>query len=179
MKFPLLPLNEEARLADLYSYHCLDSGAESDFDLLTKLARDLLKAPIVLISLIDHDRQWFKSRVGMEMEETSRESSICAHAILGNGVFEIQDTLDDERFRDNPLLVLNGLRFYAGAPLVSSEGKKLGTFCIIDYRSRILSQEEKDQLEIFSRHTVALMEQRKQNIEKQLEDLESMGLNIR
>lgn len=114
---------------------------------MTRLAKRMFNVPIALVSLVDVNRQWFKSCVGLSVSETSREISFCGHAILGNDIFIINDTKKDERFSDNPL-VLNDpfIRFYAGCPLRHEDGSKLGTLCIIDTQPRTLNEEDYEAL---------------------------------
>lgn len=142
MQPPALPEDEQQRLAALRRSGLLDSPGEERFDRLTRLARALFDVPIVLISLIDENRQWFKSRQGLEVCETSREISFCGHAILDEPVFVVGDASQDARFADNPLVTgAPHIRFYAGAPL-HFEGQRLGTLCLIDRRPRQLDAEQ-------------------------------------
>ncbi|MDP1932026.1 MAG: sensor domain-containing diguanylate cyclase [Gammaproteobacteria bacterium] len=145
MKKPETPQDEKARLEALRSFSVLDTPPEERFDRLTRMAKRLFGVPIALVSLVDENRQWFKSCFGLTVSETSRDISFCGHAILGNDLFIIPDTIADERFFDNPL-VLNAphIRFYAGCPLSAPSGQKLGTLCIIDRKPRSF---EKDDLE--------------------------------
>lgn len=137
---PQLPPDEAERLASLRALGLLDTPAEERFDRITRLARVLFDVPIALISLVDADRQWFKSRSGLDAEQTPREISFCGHAILGSDLFEIPDATRDERFRDNPLVAGEpDLRFYAGAPLSAPDGRKIGTLCVVDRRPRELT----------------------------------------
>ena len=143
MSKPEKPVNEKERLVELRSLGILDSAAEDRFDRITRLAQRLFDVPTALVSLIDEDRQWFKSRVGLDIEETPREVSFCAHAILQDEVLMVPDATKDERFSDNPHVLGNpNIRFYAGAPIAGPDGAKLGTFCIIDQQPRELSAEE-------------------------------------
>lgn len=146
MKAPAIPQDEQSRLATLRSLDILDTPSEERFDQLTRMAKRLFKVPIALVSLVDENRQWFKSCVGLSATETSRDISFCGHAILGNEVFIISNTVEDPRFADNPM-VLNDpfIRFYAGCPLTVG-GHKLGTLCIIDQSPRIFDQEDIDAL---------------------------------
>ena len=142
MKAPAIPEDEQARLETLRSIDVLDTSPEERFDQLTRMAKRLFGVPIALVSIVDENRQWFKSCVGLDVAETSRDISFCGHAILGNDVFIIPDTIEDPRFADNPL-VLNdpGIRFYAGCPLTVG-GHKLGTLCIIDKKPRDFGEED-------------------------------------
>ena len=131
--------NERKRLNVLWQYDVLDTVPEEVFDELTELAARICEAPTALISLVDEDRQWFKSRVGVTLTETSRDVSFCAHAIRQDGLFIVPDTSKDDRFAGNPLVTSNPkIRFYAGAPLISPDGHALGTLCVIDKVPRIL-----------------------------------------
>jgi signal transduction histidine kinase len=131
MKAPV-PSCEETRLSVLHEYAVLDTPPEAEFDRLTRLAARLFQVPIVLLTLVDVNRQWFKSCYGLQLTETSRDSSFCAHAILSDDPLLIPDTHHDARFSDNPLVTGEpGIRFYAGAPLLA-KGQRLGTLCLID-----------------------------------------------
>lgn len=126
---------EAQRQLALDEYGILDTPAEEGFDRLTRLASSLLGTPVALISLLDHSRQWFKSRVGMQSSETPRAWSFCDHAVRQNGVFVVPDARLDSRFRDNPLVTGEpAIRFYAGAPLRTPTGEQIGTLCIIDHK---------------------------------------------
>lgn len=147
LKTPDTPLDEQDRLETLRSLSILDTLPEERFDRLTRMAKRLFGVPIALVSLIDENRQWFKSCFGLSVRETPREISFCGHAILGNDPFVIPDTMADDRFADNPL-VLNDphIRFYAGCPLRGPNGRKLGTLCIIDRQPRSFGKDEHDAL---------------------------------
>ena len=143
MNKPDIPKDESARLETLRSLNILDTPPEERFDRLTRMAKRLFDVPIALVSIVDENRQWFKSCVGLDAKETSRDISFCGHAILGNQVFIIPDALSDERFADNPLVVGDpNIRFYAGCPLSAHDGSKLGTLCIIDTKPRLLEAED-------------------------------------
>ncbi|MEM8916833.1 MAG: PAS domain-containing protein, partial [Pseudomonadota bacterium] len=134
---------EPARLAALRELDILDTPEERRFDEITALAARVFRVPISLVSLVDETRQWFKSNLGLTARETSREVSFCAHAIADDGVLVVEDALLDPRFRDNSLVTgAPNIRFYAGAPLKTKDGHRLGTLCIIDSRPRSLSEEE-------------------------------------
>lgn len=147
MKTPDFPHDEHERIEDLRSLNILDTPSEERFDRLTRMAKRMFKVPIALVSLVDENRQWFKSCVGLEVSETARDISFCGHAILGDDVFIIPETYEDERFMDNPL-VLNAphIRFYAGCPLTLPNSRKIGTLCIIDVEPRHLEEEDLDLL---------------------------------
>ena len=162
MKAPI-PATERERLEALASYDILDTPREPEFDDLTRIASFVCGTPIAVISLIDDERQWFKSAVGMDgASETPREHSFCAHAILENEMLVIPDTLEDARFKDNPL-VLSGpaVRFYAGMPLVTEEGLALGTLCVADDTPRELTNEQRALLSALARAVVSRMEERR------------------
>lgn len=131
------PPNESERIRSLRALEVLDTPAEERFDRLTRLARRLFDVPIAAVSLVDTDRQWFKSEVGLDMEETPREQSFCAHAILDENVMIVPDATRDPRFEDNPLVrEAPGIRFYAGAPVRAPDGSALGTLCVIGHEPR-------------------------------------------
>ena len=156
------PEDEQARLEALRHFKVLDTDPEEAFDDITRLASYICQTPSALISFVDADRQWFKSRVGFEPQESSRDVSFCAHAILQPGPTVVRDTLDDERFRDNPyVLSAPYIRFYAGAPLVSTEGFKLGTLCVLDNVPRILFSDQADALQLLSKQVMALLDLRR------------------
>jgi two-component system NtrC family sensor kinase len=173
-----IPCSETERLKALIDYQILDTLPEQDFDDLTKTASIICKTPIALISLIDKDRQWFKSAVGLDAKETSREISFCGHAIHQSDVFLVRNSLIDERFSDNPL-VKEGLkiRFYAGAPLISSSGYAIGTICVIDQVSRELTEEQQMVLKTLSKQVVMQLELRKALKKTQLDFTELQRLS--
>ena len=161
MKAPLPP-DETQRLETLQQYAVLDTPAEMVFDDLTELAAHICEAPIALISLIDEKRQWFKSRVGLDVAETTRDIAFCAHAIYQKELFIVPDATRDARFADNPLVMGEpGIRFYAGAPLLTSGGYVLGTLCVIDHKPREMSPHQQSALRVLSRHVMGLLELRR------------------
>ncbi|WP_025128316.1 sensor domain-containing diguanylate cyclase [Pseudomonas sp. PH1b] len=144
MLYPSKPNNEALRIQTLRELNVLDTSPEERFDRLTRLAKRLFNVPIALVSLVDGDRQWFKSCVGLEASETPRDISFCGHAILGDQILTVCDAEQDERFHDNPLVVGDPkIRFYAGCPLTVANGSKLGTLCLIDLKPRNLDDEER------------------------------------
>jgi GAF domain-containing protein len=156
----ILAQNEIARLEALRQYCVLDTGCEAAFDDLTLLAAQICGTPIALISLIDDCRQWFKSKVGLDVESTSRDLAFCAHAIQQpDDVLIVPDTLLDHRFATNSLVTSDPyIRFYAGAPLITPEGYAVGTLCVIDRVPRQLSLEQVQALRTLSRQVIAQME---------------------
>jgi len=156
-----VPANETERLAALRAYKILDTRPEERFDDLTKLAALICGVPISLISLIDRDRQWFKSKFGLGLEETPRAHAFCTHAIMQPEMFVVPDATQDERFAQNPLVTGDlHIRFYAGAPLAARDGHLLGTICVIDHEPHTLSDAQKEALEILSRMVIANIELR-------------------
>ncbi len=143
MRIPGISLDEAARLRSLHTLQILDTEAEERFDRLTRLAKRLFDVPIALVSLVDENRQWFKSCMGLDATETPRDISFCGHAILGDKIFLVEDASKDERFSDNPLVTGDpNIRFYAGCPIKHSNGYKLGTLCIIDRKAKHLADED-------------------------------------
>jgi diguanylate cyclase (GGDEF)-like protein len=148
LKTPDIPKDERDRLETLRSFHILDTPAEERFDRLTRITKRMFGVPIALVSLIDENRQWFKSCVGLGVSETSREISFCGHAILGDNVFVIPDAKSDDRFADNPLVTNDPhIRFYAGCPLSAPNGRKLGTLCVIDREPRNFERDDIEALQ--------------------------------
>ena len=166
------PENEEARLQKLREYDILDTDAEQAFDRITRIVAKTIGVPISLVSLVDEDRQWFKSRYGLDATETPRDLAFCAHAIHGEDVFVVTDPERDERFQDNPL-VTDGpeIRFYAGAPLITSDGFKLGTLCAIDDMRHFITEDHKQLLQDLASLVIDEIELRRTNrlLEAQLD----------
>ena len=163
---PPIPKDEKKRLQVLWQYDVLDTVPEEVFDDLTELAARICGAPIALITLVDENRQWFKSRVGITVSETSRDISFCAHAILQSDLFIIPDATRDKRFADSPLVKSSPkIRFYAGAPLITPDGHALGTLCVIDNVPRELSADQKTALRVLARHVMTQLELRRHSHE--------------
>jgi len=162
MVAPMAVRNESARIAALQKYAILDTEPEQAFDDLVLLASFICNAPIALISLVDQERQWFKSKLGVSISETPREIAFCAAAIRHPDVFVVPDTLNDDRFRNNPLVTAEPhIRFYAGAPLINEEGFALGTICVIDRTPREFGAYQQSALKALSRLVLAQMELRR------------------
>jgi len=163
----LLPKNEPARLQALRDYGILDTAAEAEFDDFTLLAAQICGTPVALISLVDADRQWFKSRIGLDASEMPRDQAFCAHALHQPDVFMVPDAGLDPRFSDNPLVTGGpNICFYAGAPLVTDEGHALGTLCVIDRVPRTLTSDQQAALQALSRQVIARLELRRQLAER-------------
>lgn len=161
MADPLVVVDESARVAELRRYKILDTDPEKGFDDLTLLASYVCQSPIALITLIDAERQWFKSRLGVSIRETPREVSFCTHAIQEADLLIISDATQDERFKGNPFVISGPkIRFYAGAPFRSANGHALGTLCVLDCVPRQLTVEQMDALRALSRQVQAQLELR-------------------
>lgn len=167
MKKPPLPSNEEERQKELDSLHILDTMDENDYDFLTRLASEICGTKMAMLSLIDRDRHWFKSRVGTDTRQTPREHAFCAHAINEPGdLFIVEDARSDPRFHDNPLVSGEpGIIFYAGTPLVTERGHALGVLCAVDDTPRKLTVVQKESLTALGRQTVKLLELRRKTME--------------
>ena len=156
-----IPAEETARLERLAQYRILDTPPEEAFDRITRIIAQVIGVPIALVSLVDKDRQWFKSKVGLDADETPRDIAFCAHAILGDDVFVVEDAAEDPRFATNPLVAeAPAIRFYAGAPLRAPGGYKLGTLCAIDTVPHKLTTEQMTLLRDLSDVVVDQMELR-------------------
>ncbi len=179
---PPIPANETERLNKLYEYSLLDTMNEEEYDQITKMAALLCEVPISLISLIDRDRQWFKSKVGLEDDEGARDEAFCAHAI--NNIHEpliVEDSSEDERFHDNPYVTGDpNIGFYAGIPLVTDDEMALGTLCVIDRKPRELSKSQLESLKILANQVVKLFELRKASLlmERYNKDLEARNKSL-
>lgn len=157
-----VPDDEASRLLALRSMEVLDTEPESDFDDIVALASEVCAAPISLVTLVDANRQWFKAKIGMAPEETSRDVSFCAHAILGKDLMVIPDATADARFADNPFVRADrGVRFYAGAPLVTSDGYALGTLCVVDHHPHRLSLDQLRALRALAHKVTELLDLRR------------------
>ncbi len=156
-----LPDNERERLRWLQDLNILDTLEEQAYEDLTLLASQICQTPIALVSLIDQDRQWFKSHRGLDVRETPRDVAFCAHAILADDVFVVEDSAKDPRFSDNPLATGGPhVKFYAGAPLLLRPNVRVGTLCVIDTQARTISSKQRQALQALARQVVQLMELR-------------------
>ncbi|MEP1059399.1 response regulator [Stenomitos frigidus AS-A4] len=157
-----MPTNELARQQVLLECKILDTKPEKAFDDITRLAAYICQAPIALVSLIDAERQWFKSKVGLEASQTHRDLAFCAHAVLQSKIFIVPDALEDDRFARNPLVTgAPYIRFYAGVPLITVDGYAMGTLCIIDTVPRQLSAEQIDALYVLAQQVIKQLELRR------------------
>ena len=164
MQKPQIPLNESDRQLALERYNILDTLPEQEYDDLTQLAASICGTPIALISFIDRDRQWFKSRVGLDTLETPRDISFCGHAVANDAFLNVPDAIQDPRFADNPLVVNEpNIRFYTGVPLKTSDNFNLGTLCVIDSQPHDLTPQQIKQLEALGRLAISLLELRRNN----------------
>ncbi len=164
MKAPALSKSEESRIKALQDYDVLETPPEPEFDALTELASTICGTPIALISLVDRDRQWFKSRVGLNASETPRDVSFCGHAILETDVFVVENALEDSRFSDNPLVTGDPkIRFYAGAQLRTEAGESIGTLCVIDSQPKPFPEEKRRALATLAGMVIAQLELKRRN----------------
>ena len=164
MKTPDIPINEDLRLAALKSYQVMDTESDPILDDITEIIADICDVPIALVSLVDDCRQWFKSAQGLDAPETPKDIAFCAHAINGKKIFEVPDTLKDERFYNNPLVTgAPKIRFYAGMPLISEDGFALGTLCAIDTKPKVLDLRQKKYLRILANEVMGRLELLRKN----------------
>jgi len=176
MTFPEFPENEAARIVELKKYKLLDTFSENDFDNITKLVAAICEVPIALITLLDLERNFFKSHVGVDFNQSPRNISFCGHAILEDDeIFIVEDATKDERFDNNPLVTENQAFFYAGVPLINPNGFKLGTLCVFDHKPRQLTDVQIISLKALAKQVVNLFELRKKNsllieIQKELQN---------
>lgn len=165
MKIPEIPINEAERLKALSEYRILGTKPEQNYDDITKIASLTCDTPIALLSLVDTNRQWFKSKVGVDVEETVRDWSFCAHAIHSPEPLIIEDALQDERFVDNPLVKGDPqIRLYAGFPLQNDQNHRIGTLCVIDRKPHGLTDVQCEIMESLARQAVSFLELRKRSI---------------
>ena len=163
---PSIPKNETARIKAVHSYNLLDTLPEKDFDNITKIIASLFNIPISLVTLLDTDRNFFKSHFGVPFNESPRNISFCGHAILSeDDIFIVEDSRIDERFINNPLIKEHNIIFYAGVPLISPDGYALGTLCVFDNKPRNLTASEKEILIAMAKQVINLFELKKRNIE--------------
>ncbi len=182
---------ESARLQSLRKYEILDTPPDGNFDRLTSLAAKIFNMPIALITLVDEDRIWFKSKFGLDVPQIDRVPGLCASAILKDEVYVIENAIDDVRSLSNPLVAGEfGLRFYAAAPLKTRDGFNLGTFCVIDKKQRYMNHEQKEMLEdlaavaidemelrMAARMAARTLNERIQELEKENQRLMEHGVN--
>ena len=155
------PEDDSERVERLRSYAILDTLDEDEYDDITRLVAQICGTPMANVSFVDRDRQWFKSVVGLTTRETNRDIAFCAHTILGSDIFVVEDASQDSRFHDNPLVTGNPhIRFYAGMPLETPDGYRLGSLCALDTSPRRLSPEQEYALRVLARHVVDLLELR-------------------
>ncbi|MEX1099777.1 MAG: GAF domain-containing protein, partial [Bacteriovoracaceae bacterium] len=177
------PDNEKERLKTLHEYEALETPPEKHFDEITKTASLICECKISVISLVDSERQWFKSTQGIDATGSARDLSYCGHTIMGDDLMIVEDAEKDERFCDNPsLLNAPHARFYAGAPLIAPNGHRIGTLCVIDNKPRNLSDEQKLLLKTLSKQVVNYLELAKRKVKEisELRELESFkkGLDV-
>lgn len=180
MKEAPSPNNEKERLLALEAYQVMDTEEEGAFDELTELAAIICDKPIALVSLIDGKRQWFKSHYGLDVRETPRCLAFCGHAILEDEVFEVRNSLADPRFSDNPLVTGDPkVIFYAGAQLVTPEGHKIGTMCVINSKPDALTEQQRRSLKSIANQVVRNLEYRKSLIDLKIKNDFAENMNVR
>lgn len=156
-----MQINEQERLQALYRYNILDTPPDGSFDKMTRLASKIFNVPISIITCVDTDRVWFKSKYGLDVNEIGRDPGLCASAILSEDVYVVEDARTDPRTLANPLVAGNfGLQFYAAAPLRTSDGYNLGTFCVIDRKKRFFNPEQQEALRLFAEVVMEQLEMR-------------------
>ncbi|MDR7274465.1 GAF domain-containing sensor histidine kinase [Catenuloplanes atrovinosus] len=160
MKAPV-PVDEPQRVAALRETAILDTPPETEFDDIAVLASEICGTPIALVSLVDSDRQWFKARIGLDLPQTSRDAAMCAYPVADRGMLEVGDAAGDARFADSPLVAEEGVRFYAGAPLLMQDGHAVGTVCVMDREPRELTGDQRRALRALARHAAAHLELRR------------------
>ena len=178
MKIPPIPMNEEARMQKLLSYGILDTLPEQEFEDIVQLASDICQAPISLITLLDGQRQWFKAKRGVSFSETERNVAFCSYTILEEAPLVVNNALEDERFKENPLVTDESeIRFYAGVPLTTPEGFALGSLCVLDTQPRELSEKQIFALQTLAKQVVTNLELRLkvQEVEAQKKALEEVN----
>lgn len=168
MKIAPLPKNERSRQKAVESYQLLDTLPDESYDSITNVVAAICNAPIALITLLDNDRNFLKSRHGIKMSESPRDISFCSHAIIGDeDIMIIPDARKDMRFIDNPMIAAQNSIFYAGVPLIDEDGHKLGTLCVFDHEPRDLNDVQKEALKSFAKHVMLLFTEKKKNLELQ------------
>lgn len=180
VKIKLMNMTEEKRLEELKAFHIMDTPPDPLLDELTFIASEICDMPISLITLLDEERQWFKSNLGLKVNETPKEDAFCKFTLnTPDEVLVIEDAHDDKRFTNNPLVTgYPGIRFYAGAPLVTTQGNVLGTLCVIDTSPNKISENKKKALQMLASMAIKFMEERKLSLMQQ-ESLELSANNLR
>lgn len=172
------PLNEADRLEVLEAYRLMDTEPERAYDDIVGIAAHICQTPIAAVTLLDQDRQWFKAKVGLDADQTTRDEAFCSYTILGSDVMVVSDATDDDRFSANPLVTGDArIRFYAGAPLTTPSGHNLGSLCVIDREPRALGSEQLEALQSLARLVVDQFELRQVSIQlaSALDRVRSLG----